>query len=121
VTVELQQSVRGRDVFIVQPTSPPVDDPLMGLLVVADVCRRADAQCITAIVPYFGYARSDNRSGRRVAVAARAVADMMQSVGIDHVVVVDAYTPQVEGFFRIPIDKQARDGSARSLLSAAPR
>ena len=104
VAVELQQSVRGHDVFIVQPTSPPVNDHLVELLVVADACRRADAQRITAIVPYFGYARSDKRSGRRVPVTARTVADMMQSVGIDHVVAVDLHTPQIEGFFRIPID-----------------
>ena len=101
---ELQQSVRGQHVFIVQPTSPPVNDHLVELLVVADACRRADAERITAIVPYFGYARSDKRSGRRVPVAARAVADMMQSVGIDHVVALDAHTPQIEGFFKIPID-----------------
>jgi ribose-phosphate pyrophosphokinase len=104
VAAELHQSVRGHDVFIVQPTSPPVNDHLMELLVVADACRRADAERITAIVPYFGYARSDKRSGRRVPVTARAVADMMQSVGIDHVVALDAHTPQIEGFFRIPID-----------------
>jgi ribose-phosphate pyrophosphokinase len=104
VTAELQQSVRGRDVFIVQPTSPPVNDHLVELLVMADACRRADADRITAIVPYFAYARSDKRSGRRVPVTARAVADMMQSIGINHVVTLDAHTPQIEGFFRIPID-----------------
>lgn len=104
VAAEIQQSVRGRDVFIVQPTSPPVNDHLVELLMVADACRRADAQRITALVSYFGYARSDKREGRRTPVAARAVADMMQSVGIDHVVTLDAHTPQLEGFFRIPID-----------------
>ena len=70
----------------------------------ADACRRADADRITAIVPYFAYARADKRSGRRVPITARAVADMMQSIGIDHVVTLDAHTPQIEGFFRIPID-----------------
>lgn len=104
VAVELEQSVRGRDVFIVQSTAPPVNDHLVELLVFADACRRADAERITAIVPYFGYARSDKRQGRRVPITARAVADMMQSVGIDHVVTLDAHTPQLEGFFRIPID-----------------
>ena len=104
VAAELQQSVRGRHVFIVQPTSPPVNDHFVELLVVADACRRADADRITAIVPYFAYARSDKRSGRRVPVTARAVADMIQSIGIDHVVTLDAHTPQIEGFFRIPID-----------------
>jgi ribose-phosphate pyrophosphokinase len=104
IAAELEQSVRGRDVFIVQPTSPPVNDHLVELLVLGDACRRGDADRITAIVPYFGYARSDKRSGRRVPVTARAVADMMQSVGIDHVVTIDAHTPQIEGFFRVPID-----------------
>ena len=104
IAAELEQSVRGRDVFIVQPTSPPVNDHLVELLVLADACRRGDADRITAVVPYFGYARSDKRAGRRVPVTARAVADMMQSVGIDHVVTLDAHTPQIEGFFRVPID-----------------
>ena len=104
VAADLEQSVRGREVFIVQPTSPPVNDHLMELIVIADACRRADAGRITAIVPYFGYARSDKRQSRRVPVTARAVADMLQAIGIDHVVTLDAHTPQIEGFFRIPID-----------------
>ena len=104
IAADLEQSVRGRDVFIVQPTSPPVNDHLVELIVIADACRRADAERITAIVPYFGYARSDKRQSRRVPVMARAVADMMQAIGIDHVVTLDAHTPQIEGFFRIPID-----------------
>ena len=104
VAADLEQSVRGRDVFIVQPTSPPVNDHLIELIVIADACRRADAERITAIVPYFGYARSDKRQSRRVPVMARAVADMMQAIGIEHVVTLDAHTPQIEGFFRIPID-----------------
>jgi ribose-phosphate pyrophosphokinase len=104
VAVEIEQSVRGHDVFIVQPTSPPVNDHLVELLVFADACRRADAERITAIVPYFGYARSDKRQGRRGAVTARAVADLMQSVGIHRVVTLDAHTQQLEGFFHIPID-----------------
>jgi ribose-phosphate pyrophosphokinase len=112
VSVELDESVRGRDVFLLQPTSPPVDEHLVELLVFADACRRADAQRITAIVPYFGYARSDKRERRRTPVTARAIADLMQSVGIDHVVTIDAHTPQLEGFFRIPID----DLSAVPLL-----
>jgi ribose-phosphate pyrophosphokinase len=104
LAAELEQSVRGRDVFIVQPTSPPVNDHLVELIVIADACRRADAERITAIVPYFGYARSDKRQGKRAPVTARAVADMIQAIGIDHVVTLDAHTPQIEGFFRIPID-----------------
>lgn len=104
VAVEILESVRGCDVFVVQPTSPPVNDRLAELLILADALRRADAQRLTAIVPYFGYARSDKREGRRTPVTARAVADLMESVGIDHVVTVDAHTPQLEGFFHVPID-----------------
>jgi ribose-phosphate pyrophosphokinase len=102
--VSLDEPVRGREVFVVQPTSPPVNDHLVELLAFADACRRASAARITAVVPYFGYARSDKRDGRRVPVAASMVADLMQAVGISHVVTVDVHTPQLEGFFRIPVD-----------------
>src|ERR671932_304240 len=104
VSVRLEESVRGREVFVVQPTSPPVNDHLVELLAFADACRRASAARTTAIVPYFGYARSDKRDGRRVAVAASMVADLLQSVGVGHVVTVDVHTPQLEGFFRVPFD-----------------
>jgi ribose-phosphate pyrophosphokinase len=117
VSVELGESVRGRDVFILDPTSPPVNEHLAELIMFADACRRADARRITAIVPYFGYARSDKRQGRRTPVAARAVADLIEGVGIAHVVTLDAHTPQLEGFFRIPID----DLSAVHALSDALR
>ncbi len=103
-SVRLDEPVRGREVFIVQPTSPPVNDHLVELLAFADSCRRASAAQITAIVPYFGYARSDKRDGERVPVMASMVAGLMQSVGINHVVTVDVHTPQLEGFFRIPVD-----------------
>jgi ribose-phosphate pyrophosphokinase len=117
VAVEIEESVRGRGVFLIQPTSAPVNDHLVELLVLADACRRADAARVTAIVPYFGYARSDKRAGRRVPVTARAVADLMQSAGIGHVVTVDAHAPQIEGFFHIPID----DLSAYPVLCQALR
>jgi ribose-phosphate pyrophosphokinase len=103
-SVRLDEPVRGREVFIVQPTVPPVNDHLVELLAFADGCRRASAARITAIVPYFGYARSDKRNGRRVPVTASMVADLMQAVGIAHVVTVDMHTPQLEGFFHIPVD-----------------
>jgi ribose-phosphate pyrophosphokinase len=103
-SVRLDEPVRGREVFIVQPTAPPVNDHLVELLAFADSCRRASAARITAIIPYFGYARSDKRDGRRVPVMASMLADLMQSVGITHVVTVDMHTPQLEGFFRIPVD-----------------
>jgi ribose-phosphate pyrophosphokinase len=103
-SVRLDEPVRGREVFVVQPTQPPVNDHLVELLAFADGCRRASASRVTAIVPYFGYARSDKRDGRRVPVMASMAADLMQSVGISHVVAVDVHTPQLEGFFRIPVD-----------------
>ena len=104
VTVRLEESVRARDVFVVQPTSRPVNDNLVELLAFADACRRAAAARVTAVVPYFGYARADKRKGRRDPVTARMVADLMQTAGITHVVTLDVHTPQIEGFFRVPVD-----------------
>ncbi|HEX9422653.1 MAG TPA: ribose-phosphate pyrophosphokinase [Pyrinomonadaceae bacterium] len=104
VSVKLDEPVRGREVFIVQATSPPVNDHLVELLAFADACRRASAKGITAIVPYFGYARADKRHGRRESISASMVADLLQAVGITHVVTVDVHTQQLEGFFRIPVD-----------------
>lgn len=103
-SVRLDEPVRGREVFIVQPTSPPVNEHLIELLAFADACRRASAARITAIVPYFGYARADRRHGQRVPVTASMVADLMRAVGIGHVVTVDVHTPQIEGFFHLPMD-----------------
>jgi ribose-phosphate pyrophosphokinase len=103
-SVRLDEPVRGREVFVVQPTSPPVNDHLVELLAFADACRRASASRVTAVVPYFGYARSDRRGGKRVPIAASLVADLMQAAGVAHLVTVDVHTPQTEGFFRIPVD-----------------
>ena len=104
ISVRLGKTVRGREVFILQPTSPPVNDHLIELLACADACRRASAARITAIVPYFGYARSDKRHGQCEPITASMVADLMQAVGINHVVTLDVHAPQIEGFFRIPVD-----------------
>jgi ribose-phosphate pyrophosphokinase len=104
VEVRLLDPVRRKDVFLVQSTSPPVNDHLMELLAMADACRRAAAARITAVIPYFGYARADRRRGRREPITARMVADLLQAVGIAHVVTVDVHTPQVEGFFHVPVD-----------------
>jgi ribose-phosphate pyrophosphokinase len=102
--VRLDEPVRGRDVFLVQSTSPPVNDHLIELLAFADACRRSAAGRITAVVPYFGYARSDKRHGRREPIAASLVARLMEAAGIDHVVTLDLHAAQIEGFFRIPVD-----------------
>jgi ribose-phosphate pyrophosphokinase len=104
VMVQLNEPVRRKQVFIVQPTSPPVNDHLMELLAIADACRRASAANITAVVPYFGYARADKRHGRREPIMGRVVADLLQAVGVVHVVAVDLHTPQIEGFFHVPVD-----------------
>lgn len=106
VTVELMENVRGRDVFIVQPTCPPgTNNHLMELLVMADACRRASAGRITAVVPYFGYARQDRRPrATRVAITAKLVANMIAGAGVSRVLTVDLHADQIQGFFDIPVD-----------------
>lgn len=103
-SVQLLESVRRKEVFLVQPLSPPVNDHLVELLALADACRRAAAARITAVVPYLGYARSDKRHGRREPISGRMVADVLEAVGIDHVVTMDLHAPQIEGFFHVPVD-----------------
>jgi ribose-phosphate pyrophosphokinase len=104
VSVRLDEPVRGEEVFLLAATAPPVNDHLVELLALADACRRADAARIVAVVPYFGYARSDRRDGRRTPIMASLVAELAERAGIDHVVAVDVHTPAVEGFFHIPVD-----------------
>ena len=105
VNIELMENVRGRDVFIVQPTSPPANDTLMELLVMTDACRRASAARITAVVPYYGYARQDRRPrATRTAITAKLVANMLASAGTDRLLTVDVHAEQIQGFFDIPVD-----------------
>ncbi|WP_406696309.1 ribose-phosphate pyrophosphokinase [Singulisphaera sp. Ch08] len=104
VSVRIDEPVRDREVFRVQPTAPPVDEHLVELLAVADACRRASAARITAVLPYFGHARSDARHGRREPIVASMIARLIQAVGVARVVVVDLHTPQIEGFFQIALD-----------------
>ncbi len=105
VTVEILENIRGRDVFIVQSTCPPVNDHLMELLVMADACRRASAARITAVMPYYGYSRQDRRPrATRVAITAKLVANMIASAGVDRVLTVDLHAEQIQGFFDIPVD-----------------
>ncbi|NWF74361.1 MAG: ribose-phosphate pyrophosphokinase [Nitrospirae bacterium] len=103
-SIQLQESVRQKEVFLVQPLSPPANEHLVELLAMADACRRAAAARITAVVPYLGYARSDKRHGRREPIMGRMVADVLEAVGIHHVLTVDLHTSQIEGFFKIPVD-----------------
>ena len=103
--VEINESVRGRDVFILQSTCSPVNDTLMELILMADAFKRASARSITAIIPYFGYARQDRRvRSKRVPISAKVVADMIAGVGITRVITVDLHADQIQGFFKIPVD-----------------
>ncbi|HPF26882.1 MAG TPA: ribose-phosphate diphosphokinase [Steroidobacteraceae bacterium] len=105
VNVEIMENVRGRDVFILQPTCPPANDHLMELLVMVDACRRASAARITAVVPYFGYSRQDRRPrATRAAITAKLVANMLQSAGVDRLLTIDLHADQIQGFFDIPVD-----------------
>jgi ribose-phosphate pyrophosphokinase len=104
VNVEIMENVRGRDVFIVQPTCPPAEN-LMELLLMTDACRRASAKRVTAVVPYFGYGRQDRRPrATRVAIAAKLVANMIARAGVDRLLTVDLHADQIQGFFDIPVD-----------------
>jgi ribose-phosphate pyrophosphokinase len=100
--VQILVCVRRKEVFLMQLTSPPTNDHLIELLALADACRRAGAARIIAIVPFFGYGRADRRHGRREPILPRVIADLLEVVGIDHVVTVDPHTAQIEGFFYAP-------------------
>ena len=105
VSVELNENVRGKDVFVIQPTCAPTNDSIMELLLMSDALHRASANRITAVVPYFGYARQDRRvRSARVAISAKVVADMIGAVGVNRVLTVDLHAEQIQGFFSIPVD-----------------
>ncbi len=105
INVEILENIRGRDVFLVQSTCPPANNTLMELLVMADACRRASAARITAVVPYFGYARQDRRPrATRAPITARLVADLMDAAGVDRLLTLDLHADQIQGFFDIPVD-----------------
>jgi ribose-phosphate pyrophosphokinase len=102
--VEIGQSVRGHDVYVIVSTSHPVDEHLMELLFLADACRRAGAARLTAVMPYFGYARQDRRASGRDAVGAGIMASLIEAAGFSRVVAIDLHAPEIEGFFRIPLE-----------------
>ena len=105
ISVEIHENVRGKDVFIIQPTCAPTNDNLMELVIIADCLQRASAARVTAVVPYFGYARQDRRvRSARVPITAKVVADMLGSAGINRVLTVDLHADQIQGFFGIPVD-----------------
>ena len=105
VTVEIHQNVRARDVFVVQPTSAPTNENLMELMIMVDALKRASARRITAVIPYFGYARMDRRPrSMRVPISAKVVANMLETVGVERLLTMDLHADQIQGFFDIPVD-----------------
>jgi len=102
--VQIQENVRGADVFVIQPTCRPVDMHLMELLMMMDALKRASARRITAVIPYFGYARQDRKDKPRVPISSKLVADLLTTAGADRALVVDLHAPQLQGFFNIPVD-----------------
>jgi ribose-phosphate pyrophosphokinase len=104
VYIQIQENVRGCDVFVMQPTCRPVDEHLVELLLMIDAFKRASARRITAVMPYFGYARQDRKDKPRVPISAKLVADLLTTAGADRALIVDPHTPQIQGFFNIPVD-----------------
>jgi ribose-phosphate pyrophosphokinase len=105
VTVEIQQNVRARDVFVVQPTCAPTNENVMELLIMVDALKRASARRITAVIPYYGYARQDRRPrSTRVPISAKVVANLLETVGVERVLTMDLHADQIQGFFDIPVD-----------------
>ncbi len=103
--VQIEENVREADVFVVQPSCPPVSDGIVELLITIDALRHASAARITAVLPYFPYARSDKKDRPRISISARLMADLLETAGADRVLTMDLHSPQVQGFFRIPADQ----------------
>ena len=104
VNIKLSEDVRGKDVFIIQPTCPPVNENLVELLALIDCCKRSSVGRITAVLPYFGYARKDRKDEGRVPITAKLVADCLVTAGVDRVIAMDLHAPQIQGFFNVPVD-----------------
>jgi ribose-phosphate pyrophosphokinase len=104
IFVEVFENVRGEDMYIIQPTSNPANDNLMELLIMADALRRSSASRITAVIPYFGYARQDRRTKARTPITSKLVANIMVEAGIERVLTMDLHATQIQGFFDIPVD-----------------
>jgi ribose-phosphate pyrophosphokinase len=104
VFVQVNENVRGTDVFVVQPTCPPVNDSIMELLIMIDAFKRSSAQRITAVLPYYGYARQDRKVQGRMPISAKLVADLLEAAGVDRLLALDLHAGQIQGFFSIPVD-----------------
>ena len=103
--VRILENIRQRDVFIIQPTCAPANDNLMELLIMIDACKRASAGRITAVIPYYGYGRTDKKDQPRVPITARLLADLISAAGADRVLTMDLHAAQIQGFFNIPVDE----------------
>jgi ribose-phosphate pyrophosphokinase len=118
--VKIDENIRGDDVFIIQPTCPPTNHNLMELLIMVDAARRASAERITAVIPFFGYARQDRKDQPRVPITAKLVANLLTSAGVSRVLTIDLHAPQIQGFFDIPVDhlyaKPALIGHLREVV-----
>jgi ribose-phosphate pyrophosphokinase len=104
IFVQFNENVRGADVFVVQPTCPPVNDTLMELLIMTDALKRASAHRVTAVLPYYGYARQDRKVAGRAPISAKLVADLLEAAGVSRVLALDLHAGQIQGFFNIPVD-----------------
>ncbi|MEM6910832.1 MAG: ribose-phosphate pyrophosphokinase [Verrucomicrobiota bacterium] len=127
--VKINENIRGRDVFLIQPTCPPTNENLMELLIMVDAARRASAKQITAVIPFFGYARQDRKDQPRVAITAKLVANLLVASGVDRVLTMDLHAAQIQGFFDIPVDhlyaspimiKHIRDQGLHDLTIVSP-
>ncbi len=104
ISCKIEEDIRGRDIYLIQPTCPPVNDHLMQLLVMIDSCKRASAERVTAVIPYFGYARQDRKDEGRVPITAKLVANLITRAGADRVLTMDLHAAQIQGFFDVPVD-----------------
>lgn len=104
IRVQIKENIRGKDVFIIQPTSPPANDNLMELLILIDAARRASAARITAVLPYYGYARQDRKDQPRVPITAKLIANLLTAAGVNRILTMDLHASQIQGFFDIPVD-----------------
>ncbi|MCC6477405.1 ribose-phosphate pyrophosphokinase [bacterium] len=119
IGVQFEENIRGRDIFIIQPTCPPAEN-LLELLIMVDAAKRASAARITAVIPYYGYARQDRKDGPRVAITSRLVADLLQAAGIHRILTMDLHAPQIQGFFNIPFDHLMASRLFVDMLSLHP-
>ena len=110
INVEIEDNIRGNDVFIVQPTCAPANDHLMELLIMTDACKRASAGRLTAVIPYYGYARQDRKVASRAPITAKLVADLLSSAGVSRVLTMELHAGQIQGFFDVPVDNLYSNG-----------